>query len=152
MTEEELKKLLREIVAQAKELKDKHTSERNAGVNYACIFAQNQEEYEKLLESTAKLGEVVKETPTGPLFRIKDLKTTAGNLKLIKIRAPDKTRPERGDADFTISNYASFKKTVLSKPGFSLITRKEMEMIELIDPAFNVRAYFSNPPWTGNSA
>jgi len=27
-----------------------------------------------------------------------------------------------------------------------IIEREEMEMIELMDPAFDVRAYFSHPP------
>ncbi|MEW5955562.1 MAG: hypothetical protein AB1626_03430 [Candidatus Micrarchaeota archaeon] len=146
MTADDLKRLVREIVEQAVELKNKHTAEKKARVNYACIFSQNQEEYEKLLESAHELGPVIKETPTGPLFHIKDMSTVAGNLRLLKIRAPDKTRPERGDADFTVSNYLPFKHANLSRPGFSLITRKEMEMIELVDPSFNVRAYFANPP------
>jgi len=66
---------------------------------------------------------------------------------LLKIRKPDPTRPELGDADFTVENYPEFKQRHLSKTGFSLIQkRKDFEMLELADPKFHVRAYFSNPP------
>jgi len=91
-------------------------------------------------------GKIIEETLTGPLFHIQPLETIAGKLQLLKIRKPDVTRPELGDADFTISNYAEFKKKYLSQKGFNLIIRKNFEMIELVDPQFNVRAYFSNPP------
>jgi hypothetical protein len=141
-----LQKLLREIVEQAQKLKDKHTEERAAKVNYACVFTQSQKEYDILTNSANKMGKVVKDTPTGPLFNITPLGTVAGKLRLVKIRLPDKTRPERGDADFTVHDYSAFKKACLAKPGFKLILRDTSEMIELIDPEFDVRAYFSNPP------
>jgi len=146
MNVEDLKALVQEIVKQACKLKDAHITETNATVNYAAIFAQSQQEYEKLLVAVKQIGKIIKETPTGPLFQINPLATVAGKLQLLKIRAPDKTRPERGDADFTITDYPAFKKTYLSKPGFKLIERQDFEMIELIDLQFNVRAYFSYLP------
>jgi len=146
MTLSGLKKLVQEIVQQSCQLKDAHTTEKDARVNYVAIFAQSQGEYEDLLAAAKQLGLVIEQTPTGPLFEIKPLETVAGGLQLLKIRMPDKTRPERGDADFTVSNYNTFKKKYLGKPGFKLIKRKKFEMIELMDPKFEVRAYFSNPP------
>ena len=131
----------------ANDLKNKHTSEKNAPVNYACIFAQNKEQYDTLLMVAEQIGYVIMETPMGPVYHIKPLKTVAGDLRLLKIRKPDPTRPELGDADFTVENYPEFKKRYLSKTGFKLIPKREdFEMIELVDPKFNVRAYFSNPP------
>jgi len=103
------------------------------------------EEYNDFLNLANQLGRVFKETQTGPLFLI-DLDTESGKLRLLKIRKPDKARKERGDADFTIDNYDSFKKNYLSKPEFSLIERDNFEMIELADPKFNVMTYFSNLP------
>ena len=82
----------------------------------------------------------------GPVFYTEPLKTISGNLRLVKIRRPDLKRKERGDADFTVADYPSFKKTYLGKSGFGIIKRPNMEMIELSDSAFNVLAYFSNPP------
>ena len=145
MTIDNLKKLTQEIVAQARLLSAKHTSERDAPVNYACIFTQSQSEYEGLLDMALQMGSIVDETPMGPVFKIAPFSTDAGNLGLLKIRRPDPKRPERGDADFTVSDYQKFKKTYLDKPGFALIERKNMEMLELVDPSFNVIAYYSNP-------
>ncbi len=145
-TANNLQTLLKEIVEQAQRLKDKHTNEINAKVNYAAIFTQSQKEYDLFILSANKIGKIIKDTPTGPLFNISSLDTKAGKLKLVKIRLPDKTRQERGDADFTVSNYPAFKKDSLTKPGFKLIVRDKSEMIELMDSTFNVRAYFSNPP------
>jgi len=146
MNIEELKQFVQEIVKEAKKLKDKHTNQIDAPVNYACIFSQSQEEYEKLLELTNKFGKVLKETKNGLLFHLEPLETVSGKLKILKIRAPDPTRPEKGDADFTVKNYPKFKEEFLNKEGFKLIERDYMEMIELMDKEFNVRVYFSDPP------
>ena len=141
-----LRQFVQEIVKRANNLKDKHTSEKNASANYACVFCQSDEQYDNLVALAQEIGKVVEETPTGPLFHIQPLNTIAGNLQLLKIRKPDVARPELGDTDFTITNYPEFKRKYLSQKGFSLIVRKNFEMIELVDPQFNVRAYFSNPP------
>jgi len=143
---EDLKNLVKSIVERATALKNKHIEYKNTPVNYACIFSQNKEEYDDLLETARKIGKVIQETPTGLLFQIEPLQTVSGVLKLLKIRIPDPTRPERGDADFTISNFPEFEKKYLSKPGFKLIQREDFKMIELMDSDFDVLAYFSNPP------
>ena len=139
--------LVKQIVENARNLKDLHTTEKNALVNYACIFCQSDNEFESFLELAGKMGEVVKTTPKGPLFKISPIKTAAGPLQILKIRAPDKTRLERGDADFTVADYNVFKASVLGRQFFKLIEKKDFEMIELFDPnsKLNVRAYFSNP-------
>ncbi|MFH0949328.1 MAG: hypothetical protein V1802_02465 [Candidatus Aenigmatarchaeota archaeon] len=141
-----LKQFVQEIVKKADTLKNKYTSEEKALVNYACIFCQNNEQYNNLVVVTQKIGKVIEETTKGPLFHIQSLDTVSGKLRLLKIRKPDATRPELGDADFTVTNYPEFKRKYLSQKGFSLIVRKNFEMIELVDPQFGVRAYFSNPP------
>jgi hypothetical protein len=141
-----LKQLVEEIVKNANDLKNKHTSEKNAQVNYACVFCQSDEQFDSLVAPAQEIGRVVEDTPTDPLFHIQPLNTIAGKLQLLKIRKPDAARPELGDADFTVANYSEFKRKYLSQKGFSLIVRKNFEMIELVDPQFNVRAYFSNPP------
>lgn len=146
MEKETFKELIQDIVEQACELKNKHTDEKDANVNYACIFSQSEKEYKELLELAQQIGQVIKDTPTGPIFRIDDLDTVAGKLRLLRIRIPDKTRPERGDSDFTVKGYPLFKEICLQKPNFKLIEREDFEMIELMDSSFNVRVYFSNPP------
>ena len=145
MNPDELRRLVQLIVKQARELKDAHTLERNAPVNYACVFSQSDVEYSELLAIASQLGKIIQNTTMGPIFQITPLDTVAGKLQLLKIRKPDKMRPELGDADFTLSNYSEFKKTSLNLPGFRLIQRENYEMIELIDSKFNAIAYFSHP-------
>ncbi len=142
----ELIPFIHSIVSKAKELKDKHTNETNARVNYCCIFSQSQKEYNELIKTVETMGKVTLETAMGPVFHIQPLETVAGTLKLLKIRKPDKTRPEQGDADFTVVNYPEFKKKYLGQDGFRLMDRPNFEMIELVDSDFDVRAYFSNIP------
>lgn len=146
MNPEDFKNLVQGIVAEASKLRDARTTEYGATVNYACVFSQNEQEYKSLLIVARQLGKAVQEIAMGPVFYIEPLNTIAGNLRLVKIRKPDLKRTERGDADFTVTDYPIFKKTYLGKPGFRVIERPSMEMMELADPAFNVLAYFSNPP------
>lgn len=137
--------LIQNIVKNAEILKDKYTDKKNIPVNYVCIFCQSNEEEIDFLEYASKIGEIIKETSTGPIFKVSII-TSAGKLQLLKIRKPDIARPERGDADFTVSDYQSFKEKYLKKPGFSLIKRENFEMIELYEKGNNVRVYFSFPP------
>ena len=137
---------IQQIVQKASELKDKHTTEKDAPVNYACIFSQSEKEYRDLEQEISKMGKVVQETKMGNVYLLTEpIETVAGPVRIIKIRKPDPTRPERGDADFTVSDYRKFKREYLHTPGFSLMERPEMEMIELVNQQFDVRAYFSHP-------
>jgi hypothetical protein len=146
MNSDTLKQTIRDIVNEAFLLKNKYTTEINAPVNYTCIFAQSESEYKELNEAAQSIGKIIKQTDTGPIYFISDLETIAGMLRILKIRISDSTRPERGDADFTVLDYSSFKNKYLGQPGFKLITRPEMEMIELMQPDYDARVYFSNPP------
>lgn len=145
MTFDEVQRLAQEIVAEALVLSNKHTKQSNAPVNYACIFSQSEAEFTDLCEAVATLSTIADETKAGPVFRIPPTPTAAGRLDLLKIRRPDVNRAERGDADFTVADYSSFKIEYIGKPGFRLIERPEMEMIELVDAGFNVLAYYSHP-------
>ena len=146
MNKEDLKFMVKNIVEHASTLKNKHTDAKDAPVNYACIFSQNKDEYEELLEVTGNIGKMIMKTPMGKLFHIEPISTSSGDLKLLRIRIPDITRPERGDADFTIRNFPEFEKKYLHKQGFKRMDKENFYMIELMDPEFDVRAYFSNPP------
>lgn len=146
MFTEDLKQLIQGIVQQSCELKNQYTTEKDAQVNYAAVFSQNEREYNELYELAKQIGKVIQNTPTGDLFEIDGIDTVSGKLRLLKIRKHDATRPERGDADFTVEDYPNFRNIYLRKPGFKLVERKDFEMIKLVDPTFNVRTYFSNPP------
>ena len=80
------------------------------------------------------------------LFRIKDLETVSGTLKLLKIRRYDENHLDLGDSDFKVSDYEKFKNEYANKPNFKLIVREGYEMIELMEEGNDVRVYFSNPP------
>lgn len=144
MTIDNFIKLVQNIVDEANQLKRQFTA-YSSPVNYACIFCQDNNEYDLFIKFANSLGEIIQETKMGPVFKTKPIKTIAGKLELLKIRKPDITRPERGDADFTLSNYQKFKQKHLGQPGFSLIDKGNFEMIELVNTKFNVLVYFSHP-------
>lgn len=133
------------IVDRSMELKNKFTDELLAPVEFACIFCQNEEEYNKFTNVIEKLGKIVEKTPSGFTYLLDiPLKTIAGPLRLIKIRKPD-FRLERGDADFN-TNYKKFKNRYQRDPRFELVKYKTFEMLRLSDPKFDVMACFSNIP------
>lgn len=141
-------KILEYIILKTLELNRVHIPDESVRVNYSAIFCQSDDEYEELNREAAQLGDVVEDTPTGPLYKFhKSLQTIAGPLWLLKIRKPDLTRPQRGDADFTLKDYNSFKEKYLrDAEHFKLIDRGNFEMIELKDLRFDVLCYFSNIP------
>ena len=144
---DELRIFVKLIVEKSKILKDKYTNEYDAKVNYACIFCQNESDFIKYISILKEdNNEILEDTYSGPLFRIKDLDTVSGTLKLLKIRRYDKEHLELGDADFTIKNYNDFKNNCLNKKEFSIISKQDFEMIELMEKDSDVRVYFSNPP------
>ncbi|MFR0823350.1 MAG: flavin reductase family protein [Clostridia bacterium] len=140
-----MEKLIQTIVKQSKELNDKYISNKVV-INYCCIFAQSQEQYEDLEGKTQEIGRIISNTKTGNLYQINPIETIAGPLRILKIRKPDITRPELGDCDFKIDDYEQVKKIVLNRDNFKLIEREKFEMLELMDKDFNVRVYYSNPP------
>ena len=144
MNIEDLKNIVKNIVAQADILKCQLLNDP-APVNYACIFCQSDDEFMSFLGIVKQVGTVAQNTKAGPVFQIEPLPTIAGNLQLLKIRKPDPTRPERGDADFTLSNYDKFKKEHINQKGFKLIDKGNLEMIEYRVPDANVLVNFSNP-------
>lgn len=146
METEDLKSIVKDIVEKATILKNKHTECKDAPVNYACFFSHSDEEFASLVGLADKMGSVVKETPTGPIFLIETISTVAGNLKILKIRKPFTDKPQMGYADFTLSDYPSFKKTYLSDDRFELTVRENYEMIGIKDSEFDVFAYFAYPP------
>jgi hypothetical protein len=144
MNIEDFKSIVKNIVVQADILKHQLVNDL-APVNYACIFCQNDEEYLLFVEMVKQIGKVILDTKAGPVFQIEPLLTIAGDLRILKIRKPDKDRSERGDADFTLSNYDEFKKEHINQKRFKLIDKGNFEMIEYKHPNSDVLVYFSNP-------
>ena len=146
MTGEKFLELIRTVVEKCVVLKDKYVQENDIVIDYVCLFSHSPEEYQEFLTHASHLGTVASETETGPVFAFNTPpSTSAGKPKVLKIRKPDLARPQMGYVDFT-TDYQSFKKKYLGRQGFSLIQRKEFEMMELRDKAFNVLVYFSSIP------
>lgn len=147
MTIKEFNNIISYIVQKCVGLKDKYIDKKNLEIDYICIFSHNQQEYQELLEQAGKIGKIVDETPTGPVFAFHSPHsgTIAGSSKLLKVRRPDKTRLQRGDVDFN-TDYKNFKKKYLDNKRFTLIKREKFEMVELKDNNFDVLVYFSSIP------
>lgn len=142
----ELVALAKTIVSDADAMTRKHTNEVSLRVSYCCVFSRDQADQKKWDSAASATGVLAKETPTGSVYVVPEIPTDAGPLRVLKIRRPDPTRTERGDADFRIDSFDRFKESNLGRPGFSLIERPDFEMIELVDSAVDARAYFSHPP------
>ena len=138
------------IASRSAELKNRYTNMSTTPIEFACIFSQNEEEYNKFTDEIETLGEIVERTSSGFTYLlVKPIHTAVGPLQLVKIRKPDTRRPERGDADFN-TDYENFKKMYLKNPGFELVKREDFEMLRLSDPEFDVMACFSNIPKSKN--
>lgn len=135
-----------DVVQQAIELRDLHIDAFQGHVSYCCIFCQSELQYHELRTEFENAAKLAKTTETGPVFVCSPIPTAAGELRIIKIRKPDSTRTELGDADFATRDYVNFKTAHLGESGFKLIERSDFEMLELVDPDYSVRCYFSNPP------
>lgn len=139
--------LVKDIVNKSNILKNKYTDEINAKVNYACIFCKDEDEFNNYIAILKEdNNDIIEDTYSGPLFRLKDLETVAGMLKLLKVRRYDDKHLDLGDADFTVNNYEKFKDKYIDKPNFKLISGDGYEMLELMEEGNEVRTYFSNPP------
>ena len=139
--------LIQDIVSQAKQLKNKYTDQIRASVNYACVFCQTEQEFNNFNKQAQKLGKVIKQTETGPIYLLDNaIETEAGLLKLIKIHTPKNNKNVIGYADFTVENYNKFKNNFIHSPNFNLLVGEGFEMLELFDKDFKVKCYFPDIP------
>lgn len=146
LTMDELITTIQYIVSKSNELKNTFPETTSAPVEFACIFCQNDEEYEKYTNLINPLGKVVEDTKSGYTYFLKEpISTSSGLLRLVKIRKPDSARKERGDADFN-TNYKKLKEKYVDDPRFELIKRDNFEMLRLSEPNFDVMVCFSNIP------
>src|SRR2546422_948070 len=62
---DELKCLVRDIVANSLRLSATHTSEKKVPVNYACVFTHGIDEYEDMINVARQLGPIAKDARRG---------------------------------------------------------------------------------------
>lgn len=146
MDEKQLFKIIDHIADEGLKAIKKHIKQK-LPIDYVGIFSKNQQEYNELIELLDKLGKRRILYEKGITFLLhKPYETKAGKLNLIKIRIPDKQKPQRGAPDFRIKNYKRFKQKYLKRKNFNLIVRKEYEMLELKDKNFDILVYFPDIP------
>lgn len=145
MNIERLEILTNEILRKSSGLISVYGIQECLVLNYVCVFAQNRNDNKLLIQMAHQLGKEIRLTHSGPLFKIPTLKTVIGDLNFLKIHTPDAMKSILGYSDFSFPDYSAAKPNYLSRSGFKLIERKEMEMIELMDPQYDVRVYFSYP-------
>ncbi len=149
MTKEQLEEIVIYIVNQGLKAIRENTDEQNLPVDYIGIFAKDDKEYEvmdNVLKTIGKPGDKTA-TASGSTYLLDEpIQTPAGPLKVLKARKSDPTRPQRGAPDFRVANYAEFKeKNLRRKSNFSLMLRKDYEMMEL--KGEDVLVYFPSKPF-----
>jgi len=145
MDKKEFFNIVQYIVNQGKIIAINYSGETNLQIGYLDIFAKDETEKDTLLSIIEKLGKIVERPKTGLTFQLNNpLITDLGPLKLIKIRFPDPSRPQRGAPDFKVPDYEIFKKKMLGKKNVNLIERLKYEMIEIWDENEDVLVYFPN--------
>ena len=144
MTKTDLEEIVNYVVNQGIQAIRANTDEIALPLDYMGIFAKDDAEFteiDSLLKTLGTPGDKTA-TSTGATYLLSEpIKTPAGPLKVLKVRKPDPTRPQRGAPDFRVDDYAAFKDKYLSRGNdFSLIVRPEYEMMEL--KGIDVLAYF----------
>jgi len=135
MNAQDLEEIVNHIVDHGLKAISNNTDEKDLPVDYLGIFAKDDNEFSEINDVLKTLGQPGDKTATssGSTYLLeKPIQTSAGPLKVLKIRKPDPTRPQRGAPDFQVTDYQAFKdKYLSSRSNFSLMLRKEYEMMEL---------------------
>ncbi|MFH0952182.1 MAG: hypothetical protein V1838_03240 [Patescibacteria group bacterium] len=144
MNRHDLEIIVNHIASQGLLAISQNTDEKDLLINYMGIFAKDDTEFMEMDDIVKTLGTPGDNTATasGSTYLLNEpFNTPAGPLKVLKIRRPDPTRPQRGAPDFRVKDYSSFKEKYLSSTGnFSLMIRKDYEMLEL--KGVDVLVYF----------
>lgn len=135
MDAQDLEKIVIYIASRGLEAIKNNTGENALPIDYIGIFAKDDAEFKEMENILKSLGTPGDKTATSTGLTCllnRPMQTPAGSLKVLKIRKPDVTRPQRGAPDFKVSNYELFKEKYLpSGSNFSLMIRKDFEMLEL---------------------
>ena len=145
MLSQKLQDIFIEIAMSSQKMASKYVdkSDLTGRFNYVSIFAKTEEEYKLFTDEISANGDLFDQQLSGNYIKLyQPLKTPIGEIDICRIRVPDKNHLERGYLDFEVTNYQGFKKKYLQKQYFSLLGLPQVEMVELLVPEFDVRAYF----------
>jgi hypothetical protein len=121
MREENFISLIREILTKAMTLKNASTNE-DCKIDYVIVFSQNSRQYHEIMEAVKEMGRVVHSTATGDVLKLyKPLRTTAGELFLIKVGKTDALKSQLGAVYFSVENFLEFKKRHGENKNFKII-------------------------------
>lgn len=146
-TKEKLLEAIEYVNQASTELFHKITGE-HASITSVTIFAHYPEEFEKLKELQALMGEFVGDTLGPRVSLYEPIRVGDNTVTHLRIRQPDPYHGHVGSNDYDISDYRAFKeKFLVAQPNnLRLLVRAEYELIEFWDPDFDVIGYVLSDP------
>jgi hypothetical protein len=116
---------------------------KNLPISSLTIFSHYPEEFEFLSKLALALGILYNEN-NGPRVTLSEpIIVNANTITHLRIRKPDKERPQVGCNDFDVPDYSTFKEQYLPlyPDNLKLIKRPEYEMIEFSHPDYDALSY-----------
>jgi hypothetical protein len=133
------------IVSKSMDMVRKHVMKDDLTwrIDYASIYANSIEEFEKFSRELKENGTVALPRSTGDYYILKEpLHTSTGIIRHCRVRTNNEGYKERGYVDFESMNHEEFVKKYSTKDGFRMMPGSEVPMVELFDSTYDVRAYF----------
>lgn len=134
-----------QIASDAQKMVQAHVDQKDltGKINYTTIYARSQEEFIHFNDEIMRNGTIFDKQSTGNYYLLHEpFETTAGQVTICRTRMFDAHYTERGYLDFEVIDYSAFKTKYLQKSGFSLLRLPHVELVELRDSRYDVRAYF----------
>ena len=137
--------LYERIITEAFEMVKKHVADNDLTwrLDFASIYSQSEEEFEKYTQELQLNGKVSLEKTTGNYYLLTvPLLTSVGIIHNCRVRKNPEGYKERGYIDFETVNHENFVKKYSTKDGFRIMPGDGTPMVELFDSVYDVRAYF----------
>lgn len=131
------------IVDESRELCQKLLG-KSLPIDTIAIFAHSDEEYEFIKNLLSRKGPVSPYSHGTTLYIEASANVSDQNIKLLGVRQPDSSRPERGYADFPVADPDRFKSRPFIK---EIVSGRGEPLLELHHPDFEVRGYIVKRLW-----
>lgn len=111
-------------------------------VDTLCFFTHSPEEYAFVEKMVLARGPKSKFSHGATTYVTVDLIVAGQHIRILGVRQPDPTRPQRGYGDYPVADYAEILKTEASNPHIKEITSgRGKSLIELRHPDFDVLGF-----------
>lgn len=149
MTWKDIQEIIQYIVHKGLLALEGSSAQDKSPIDFVSIFSKDDLEFNQLTEAIEPRAKKIKSDTgiTGITYLLStSIQTEAGELKIVRIRKPDPTRPQRGAPDFRVPDYKSFKEECLNKNSgnYTILMRKGFELVEI--KGINVLVYVPNVP------